>query len=333
MSVHAVRQQFMKEFRNLSAHSRPMSVLIVASNLLQLIAAMVLGHWLLQSPLSLSAGLGLAALVLFIGTRLRAFNNIVHECSHFTFTQRRQDNVLFGSICASLVLGSFHDYRDEHMTHHAHLGDYDKDLDLQGIRDFRLEDPLTPKTVLRHALTPLLGLHLPYYLNFNLSARDGALYRALKLGLIGAAFAFLVLDPVAALFLVWVPFLWVYSAINYWTDCVDHGGLVGSADELEASRNLLLPKPLRVILFPRNDCYHLVHHLFPQVPTHHFDACHKQLLQHPEYRARAGGPAAQGAAGARESDESAGEAARARAAVRPDAGPKAARRLGAQVRV
>ena len=274
-------------------NTRQISGLIVASYVLQVMATIGLGYWLLQQPLTLPTGLGVAAVVFFIGTRLRGFNNIVHECSHFTFTQRREDNVLFGSICASLVLGSFRDYRDEHMTHHAHCGDYDKDLDLQGIRDFRLEDPLTPRTILRHALTPLLGLHLRYYVNVSLSARDGEPYRALKIGLIAAAIVFLVLDPLAALLLVWVPFVWVYSALNFWTDCVDHGGLVGFADDLESSRNLLMPKQLSVILFPRNDCYHLIHHLFPQVPSRHLDACHKQLPTHPDYRARTEGSRAQ----------------------------------------
>ena len=299
MSGHAVRQQFIQKFRGLSVNTRQISGMIVASYGLQVMATIGLGYWLLQQPLTLPTGLGVAVVVFFIGTRLRGFNNIVHECSHFTFTQRREDNVLFGSICASLVLGSFRDYRDEHMTHHAHCGDYDKDLDLHGIRDFRLEDPLTPRTILRHALTPLLGLHLRYYVNVSLSARDGEAYRALKIGLIAAAIVFLVLDPLAALLLVWVPFVWVYSALNFWTDCVDHGGLVGSADDLESSRNLLMPKQLSVILFPRNDCYHLIHHLFPQVPSRHLDACHKQLLTHPDYWARTEGSRAQGSMGNR----------------------------------
>jgi len=289
----------MREFRGLSVNTRQISGMIVASYVLQVMAAIGLGYWLLQQPLTLPAGLGVAVVMFFLGTRLRGFNNIVHECSHFTFAQRREDNVFFGSICASLVLESFRDYRDEHMTHHAHVGDYDKDLDLQRIRVFRLEDPLTLRTILRHALTPLLGLHLRYYLNVNLSARDGEPYRALKIGLIAAAVVFLVLDPLAALLLVWVPFAWVYSAINFWTDCVDHGGIVESGDELESSRNFLMPKQLSVILFPRNDCYHLIHHLFPQVPARHLDACHKQLLAHPDYLARTEGSRARGSAGQR----------------------------------
>jgi len=299
MSGHAIRHKFMQEFRSLSMNTRWISGMIVASYVLQMIAAIGLGYWILQEPLTLPTGLGVAVLIFFIGTRLRGFNNIVHECSHFTFTQRREDNVLFGCICASLVLGSFRNYRDEHMTHHAHCGDYDRDLDLQGIRHFRLEDPLTPRTIVRHALTPLLGLHLRRYVSVNLSARDGEKYRALKIGLIAAAFGFIVLDPLAALLLVWIPFVWVYSAINYWTDCIDHAGLVGSGDDLETSRNFFLPKQLNVILFPRNDCYHLIHHLFPHVPARHLDACHKKLLAHPDYQARTEGSRVQGSAGNR----------------------------------
>ena len=294
MSGHAVRQQFLREFRGLSTNSREKAITIVLSYVLQVMTAIGLGYWLLQSPLSLVTGTALAILVFFIGTRLRGFNNIVHECSHFSFAEQREDNVVLGSICASLVLGCYADYRDEHMTHHAHLGDYEKDLDLKGIRDFRLEEPLNPRTILRHLLTPLVGLHLPYYLNANLSARDGQAYRALKIGLIAAATVFLLVEPVAALLLVWIPFVCVYSAINYWTDCIDHAGLVHCEDELESSRNFNVPKQIRVLLFPRNDCYHLIHHLFPQVPAHHYDACHEQLLNHPAYRARVEGASAPG---------------------------------------
>lgn len=289
MSGHAVRRQFLKEFRGFSMYSRRISAVIVGSYILQIIVAICLGYWMLQSPLTTGTGLGLVIIVLFIGTRLRGLNNIVHECSHFTFSERREDNVKFGSICASLVLGCFADYRDEHMTHHAHLGDYERDLDLQGIRRFRLEEPLTATTILRHALTPILGLHLPYYLNVNLSARDGAVYRALKFGLIATALVLLAIEPLAALLLVWLPFVWVYSAINYWTDCIDHAGLVGAGDELHSSRNVRVPKQLRALLFPRNDCYHLIHHLFPQVPARHYDTCHAKLMTHPDYRARVEG--------------------------------------------
>jgi fatty acid desaturase len=286
MSGLAVRHQFMREFRRLSASTRVAAKVTVASYFFQILAAIGLGYWLLQLEFSAYVGVGLVVLMLFIGTRLRGFNNIVHECCHFTFCERREDNVLLGSICAALILGSFRDYRDEHMTHHAHVGDYEHDRDLQRIRGLRLEDSLTASTIVRHVFTILSGRYLPYYLSVNLSSRDGRAFLAVKLGLMGLAFLFLVLDPVPAVLLVWLPYVWVFTAINYVTDCVDHGGLIGAEDELDSSRNLPLPGFLRVLFFPRNDCYHLVHHLFPQVPARHLGACHHRLLSHPEYRAR-----------------------------------------------
>jgi len=294
MSGYAVRQKFLRRFAELGAYSRPTAIFIVSSYVLQILIAIGLGYRLLQAPLGLVSGACLVLLMLFIGTRLRGLNNIVHECSHASFAERRGDNLVIGRLCAALALGSFAEYRAEHMTHHAHVGNYDKDLDLKGIRDFRLEDPLTPRTVLRHLLTPVLGLHLPYYVRINLTARDGTGFLVLKFALIAAAVVFLILDPVPALVLVWLPFLWVRTAINYWTDCADHAGLVGAGDDLDTSRNVPLPAPLRLFLFPRNDSYHLVHHLFPQVPARHLGNCHKNLLSDPVYRARTlAGPSAE----------------------------------------
>jgi fatty acid desaturase len=281
----------MRNFRGLHKNTRFLAISIVAFYAAQVVLAIILGSWLLQHDLTWASGLGLGALVFFIATRLRGFNNIVHECSHYTFSVNREDNRILGSICASLNLGCFRDYRDEHLTHHAHVGDYEKDMDLHGIEDLRLEAELTPKTVLRHILTPILGLHFPYYLNPNFSAKDGRIYWMLKMSLVGAAILFLLIDPLAALVLVWLPFLWVFTAINYWTDCIDHGGIVGNEDELDASRNLVVPKMLRAILFPRNDCFHLVHHLFPLIPANHLEACHNELLHNRSYNQRVTGGA------------------------------------------
>lgn len=290
MSGKSVRRQFMKEFRDLSRNSEAVAGLAVASYTFQILVSIGVGYWLVQLPLSAATGGGLAFLMLLIGTRLRGINNIVHECSHFSFCKSRKGNVLFGKLCASMLLNCFRDYREEHLSHHAHLGDYENDLDFQRLRNLRIEDPLTPRTILRHVLTALSGMHVPYYVTVNLGPGDGKGFRLMKLGLVAAAAAFLLVDPVAAILLVGLPFLWVYPAINYLTDCVDHGGLVEAGDELHASRNLPVPTQLRVLLFPRNDCYHLVHHLFPQVPASHLGECHERLMSHPAYRARAEAP-------------------------------------------
>ena len=85
------------------------------------------------------------------------------------------------------------------------------------------------------------------------------------------------------LFFVVIPLFFIFPTLNFWTDCLDHAGLVGAKDELEASRNVLATAPVRLLFFPRNDCYHLVHHLFPHVPARHLHTAHDELCSDPEY--------------------------------------------------
>jgi fatty acid desaturase len=283
MSSALIRKRFLGHFKSLEKHSRLRSSIILISYVAQILAAIIAGYFLLRVG-SLTAYFGTGLISLFIATRFRGINNIVHECSHYTFTQNRPDNVVFGSISAALVLTSFEAYRKEHMTHHANLGDYEKDLDFRNLQDFHLESELTWPTIARHIVTPLVGLHLPLYLRADLSVRDGFGYALLKIAFIFGTIGFAYAYPVAALALIIIPFVWIYPAINYWTDCIDHGGLLESEDDLETSRNLVVPKPLRLIIFPRNDCYHLIHHLFPSVPVQHFDKCHELMLENQAYR-------------------------------------------------
>jgi len=283
MSYKIIRKNYMKNFRKFDKNTRITSSIILGSYITQIIILIAMGTYLLSTQ-TIPAYFGVGAIAFIIATRLRGLNNIVHECTHFTFANNRADNVVLGSISAAMILQSFTAYRKEHLTHHAHLGDYQKDLDIQGIQAYHLEDKLTWKTITRHVLTPIFGFHLPGYLSVDLSANDGLRYALQKTGLISITLIFAYFNPQAAVFLVIVPFLWVFTAINYWTDCIDHGGIIGSDDELEASRNMILPKLLRVIIFPRNDCYHLIHHLFPNVPAQHLDTCHDLLLENDAYR-------------------------------------------------
>ena len=267
-------------------HSRLTAWSIVGLYVLQIIVSVVLGHYLLQGELTFLSGLGIAVLMLFVATRMRGLNNIIHECSHATFTVNRPDNVLIGKICASLLFNSFTVYRDEHLSHHKHIGDYENDLDLQGIKNLGLHDPLTTPVVLRHIFTPLVLRHLPYYLSLNLSRNDGFAFQVVQYAMIGAVSILTALAPWTGILMLIVPFVFIYSALMYWADCMDHAGLVPTDDDLEASRNLLAPHLLRWLFFPRNDCFHLVHHLFPHVPARHLEASHQVLLSDDIYISR-----------------------------------------------
>ena len=286
MSAKQLRQRFLRTFRGMAKYRRSTAWGIFAIYVAQIVASIGAGHYLLSRPVTLLSGGAILLLGLFVATRLRGLNNIVHECSHATFSEHLRDNTVIGSLSASINLGCFRDYRDEHMTHHANVGDYENDLDLQGIEALRIDEPLSLRVVLRHAITPLIGRHLPYYLKANFTAGDGRAYQALKIGLVVGTAALAVVAPLTAIFMILVPFAVFYTAINYWTDCFDHAGISMSGDDLDSSRNVLAPWLLRVLFFPRNDSFHLVHHLFPQIPARHLPQTHQTLCADEIYQAK-----------------------------------------------
>lgn len=278
MSAQNLRQKYNRTFAGMKKYERSKAWLIVGLYVVQWLAAVWLGHMLLQANYGFLGAFGVALLMLFAATRMRGLNNIVHECSHATFASLRSDNVLIGKVCAALLFNSFIAYRDEHLTHHKHIGDYDHDLDLQGIKNLGLHDRLTFSVILRHIVTPLVLRHLPYYLSLNLGRKDGVAFQILQYAMIGATAIVTALAPWTGILMIIVPFVFIYSALMYWADCMDHAGLVPSEDDLVSSRNLLAPNVLRWLFFPRNDCFHLVHHLFPHIPARYLEDSHKTLL-------------------------------------------------------
>jgi fatty acid desaturase len=282
MLTSEIRRKYAASFKELRKNSHLASALILFSYMMQIVVVILGGIFFLHTNGINMALVPLAAI--FIGTRLSGINNIVHECAHFAFSENRVDNEFFGKLSSALILKSFAVYRKDNLSHHAYLGDYDRDRDFGNLRQFAFEHELTWQALGRHILTPLLGLHLRRYVRIDLTAKDGHSFAMLKLGLVIGAVVFAWFAPLAVLLFIVIPFVWINPAINYWTDCVDHGGLLHSGDDLLKSRNLIVPAPLRAIIFPRNDCYHLIHHLFPNVPVGYFDRCHTQLLSHPDYR-------------------------------------------------
>lgn len=286
MSGQLLRERFMVRFVGMSRYSRWAAWGMVGAYVALVMAGVAFGHYLLSLPVSWVTVLLMVLTAFFIGTRLRGINNIVHECSHSSFSENREDNVRIGKFCTALLTGCFKQYKDDHLSHHAHLGDYEHDHELGAIEKFRLHEPLTPRTILRHFVTPLLGRHLKMYSGVNMSADDGPVAFGFKIALLVAIAVFTFFFPLTSVFFVLIPLFYIFPTLNFWTDCLDHAGLVGEEDELDASRNILAPTPLRLLFFPRNDCFHLVHHLFPQVPARHLHEAHAQLCEDPSYRAQ-----------------------------------------------
>ncbi|MFY2562772.1 fatty acid desaturase [Corallococcus terminator] len=262
------------------------------------------GHLLLHVGLAVAAALGTARLMadhpvagwvvyplvaFFIGTRFRALGNMLHEACHGMFVRGKRRNRVFGHLLAVIDLTALEPYTREHFTHHLHLGDAQKDLDFAPRRRFGFAEADRP-FVKDHLLRPLSLMHLPAFLRPVLFHRTDpwavTLTRwAFLAGLVALA-QWGIGWKAFALFYA-LPYMVPYQVIRYWSDAVDHAGVIGSPDEFHRSRNHIFAWGwLNRVLFPRHDQYHLTHHLFPAVPTAFQGRVHQMLLEDADYSAR-----------------------------------------------
>jgi fatty acid desaturase len=228
--------------------------------------------------------------IFWIGTRMRALGNMMHECSHGTFVGNASANSHFGHLLAALDLSSFSDYARQHTTHHAYLGDPERDLDLRD-RFFLLNrgrkwGSVASLFLLALSTVPVWILMLrpvfwaskaPRWSNYTrvfvlCSVALGLFYSTTRLTI----FTYVLL-----------PYLTTYQWMRLLSDACDHIFLTTHKEMLERSRNHLFKADwMNRLLFPRHDGYHLLHHLFPSLPTRVFPVAHRQLMAHPWYRER-----------------------------------------------
>jgi fatty acid desaturase len=218
---------------------------------------------------------------LLIASRLKGLNNIVHECSHRAFSASREFNERVGSILSVVLLTDYASYKEEHGSHHRALGDYARDLDFQLRRPLAHDRPFSWRRVLVQIATlQFLWFYVPRLRLTKPEHLTGLVGFALVLGALvwrGAYHAAL------ALALAHLVFLALHRFV---IDIVDHGGIyAANVDELYKSRNFIIGDAvLREIVFPRNDCYHLIHHLYPYLPVASFGEAHALLMEDQEYR-------------------------------------------------
>jgi fatty acid desaturase len=233
------------------------------------------------------------AAAFFIGTRFRALSNLMHECSHYALTTDREWNNTLGKLLSIPLLTSFDRFRTTHFSHHQHTGDSALDLDFLGYESFRFDEPLTRSAIIRHLLVTLTLRHVPSFIGKTFFVRsEPYVYNVLRLAYAAGILALLAfygplsIEGLIVIGYLIVPYAVTFQIINYWTDVIDHAGLFDNVDELYQTRNAVIRNPvLRAVLFPRQDCFHLVHHLFPQVPVTHLPRFHEKLMGIASYAA------------------------------------------------
>lgn len=253
------------------------------------IAAGIIAAALSYLAFNLSIYLGLflyLPAVLFIGTRWRAVNNMSHECFHIYFTQKKKWNDRFGVFLGIIEFGSYYDFREEHASHHRYLGDFNADLDFKGFEKFNFSDRVTKKNILSHLYFALCLRHIKDYFFLKLYIqRDPLWAKFVRAAYFITLIVSAVMFPLIFVAYFLIPFVVIYHVIKYLTDYLDHGGLLDNEDPLRKSRNCYIKNwVIRKIAFPRHDCFHLVHHLYPAVPNNKLQDAHKWLLgKWPEY--------------------------------------------------
>lgn len=226
-------------------------------------------------------------MLFFLGARFRAINNISHECYHYSFCDSRDLNRTFGELFAILELSSFKTIQKEHFAHHKYLGDLERDLDLRGLGKYGLSREPSREVFFEHlkrALTLDWG-RLPISICWfdRKSPVWARCVRIVFLGLlVGVAFCYL------WYFIAFIilPYFYAFQVHKYLMDVIDHGGLVGNSDKYIKTRNFMVRnKVLSWVLLPRNDGYHLVHHLYPALSVEVLPKVHRFLLLDSRYGA------------------------------------------------
>ena len=230
-----------------------------------------------------------------IGLRLRSFGNIVHECSHRSFVKDRKWNDLIGRALSLFLLYCFDSYRRDHLTHHQFTGDFEKDRDFLETARFELHVDLTIarwKHYVSQAFSP--GVLSAYLGKVVYQSSESLFWRLLRsiyvAALIISALAALTFNPLGLIILAFwiVPLAVSLPFVGYLSDIMDHGGILRNDTDFDMSRNYVVENAfMQWLFFPRNDSYHLLHHLFPTIPTHFLPECHRILMdEYPDYAER-----------------------------------------------
>jgi fatty acid desaturase len=214
--------------------------------------------------------------LLVFASRQRALGNALHDASHGNGLSPRLSQWLL----AAPLFEDFYHYRRRHRAHHASAGHPERDPDYIAI-PAHLDTPalvylhlLIDFSTWRRSFLGRLGDH-PFAQLLRMTV-----VWAFALGGLGLAstsegaltFALLWLGSRAT----------TYHAVLTFTELSDHVGCRGMGI-FGYTRNSP-QSPLGALFHPRNDNYHLAHHLVPRVYTTSLHSLHHLLLSMARYR-------------------------------------------------
>jgi len=216
--------------------------------------------------------------VVLIANRQRALGNILHDAGHRNlWRDRRRNDLMARLFIAPLLFASLTRYRETHFKHHMELGTDGGDPDLlffsRSGRTTWFSNYLDQVFSLSAWLSSMGG-HL-----FSRQLRAASLLYIVGWWLGAVALMWVVAGPdFTVTFLV----LWllaratVFHLITTFREMCDHLGL-RPGGVFTFTRDMACHGFWRWLIHPRNNGYHLTHHLLPAVPYYRLPEAHRLL--------------------------------------------------------
>jgi fatty acid desaturase len=219
----------------------------------------------------------------FCALRLRGFECLLHEASHFNWTRRRWLNdILANLMVAPIVLVTVKSYRRSHTKHHVLFGTA-SDTDKNRLELIKADD------LDRRTITSLIrGLMIRLKCHQLIWLRDLNFLGEILLYFL-PWHCFIVILPLALLvgfatslklWLIYylVPLMVFLPPLRLLVESGKH--VYRNTSSVFEASVITKGRVLRYLLYPHNDSFHGLHHLVPGIPHHRLKQAHRFLIRH-----------------------------------------------------
>lgn len=226
--------------------------------------------------------------LLVLGNRQRSLGNILHDAAHRNLTRDRWLNdLLTRTLIAPLLFVSLSRYRDLHFRHHLDLGEAGADPDLIPIPHRKADSWLHAVAVNLLSWPAIVGSVFGHLLD-RAVPRKHRLYIvawwAAVCSLMAMVFGHSAVGEALAVWLLARGT--AFHAITTYREMCDHHGLKPGG-VFSFTRDFTGQGPWTWLFHPRNNAYHLTHHLLPAVPYYRLPEAQRLFATIPPYQSRA----------------------------------------------